>query len=471
MKIKNIFELNSDRLKFRGKPRLMKPIPTLLFFGVIFLFSISCKREKVVGISGYPLHQPPNGGKPNIIFVLGDDVGYEMPTFDGGQSYNTMHLDSLAANALVFTQCNATPLCSPSRVELLSGLYNFRNYMKYGWGAYDTTYTSYAKVLQQNGYKTCVVGKWQLDGASLGIENTGFDSFCVWDESNSVWAQSHYRSPRLYANSGVLTSIMTAGQYSEDITADYAYNFIDQNKDKPFFIYYSFNLVHSPHQPTPLDARFKEPYDDINLEDTTYIGSMTHYMDIKVGALINKLKSDGLDKNTIIVFAGDNGSQADYHSRFNGQLVQGQKGLTTQYGTHVPLFVYWPGHIAPGTDNNLVDFTDFYPTFLDMAGVINRPAKVDGVSFYPQLFGNNSSARSWIYCYFDPFPLKFATFSVTNPISYAQDADYKLYKTGNKAGNFYHFTADLKEKRPLTQLTSSEVAIKQKLQAALNNYQ
>src|ERR1700733_12839940 len=265
----------------------MKPIPTLLFFGSLLLFSVSCIKDKFTMVSNAG-HQP-KVVKPNIIFILGDDVGYEMPTFDGGQSYDTRHLDSLAANGLVFTQCNATPLCSPSRVELLSGLYNFRNYEKYGWGTYDTTYASYAKVLQQNGYKTCVVGKWQLDGANLGIENTGFDSYCVWDESNSVPPLSHYRSPRLFENSGVLTSTMDAGQYSEDITADFTYNFIDQNKNNPFFIYYSFMLVHSPHQPTPLDARFTQPYDDITLDDTTFIGSMTHYMDIKVGALIIKL--------------------------------------------------------------------------------------------------------------------------------------------------------------------------------------
>src|SRR5436305_1855358 len=102
-------------------------------------------------------------------------------------------------------------------------------------------------------------------------------------------------------------------------------------------MYYSFMLVHNPFQPTPMDASFQTF--DGSLSDTTYIGSMTHYLDLKVGALMNKLKADSLDQNTIIVFAGDNGSQVNYHSLFNGKLVKGDKGRTTEFGTHVPLFV------------------------------------------------------------------------------------------------------------------------------------
>jgi len=434
---------------------------------VVLFLSFSCKKNSVTAIStNYPpVNNVPR--PPNIIFLLSDDVGYEMPTFDGGQSYNTTHLDSLAANGMVFTQCRATPLCSPSRVELLSGLYNFRNYLKYGWGTYDPAFISYANVLQNNGYKTCVVGKWQLNTQNFGIQNVGFDNYCIWDEGNA-YAGPTYKNPTIYEDIGVLTSQMNYGKYTEDITGDYAMNFIDHNKDRPFFLYYSFLLVHSPFQPTPLDPSFRTEFDK-NFTDTTYIGSMTHYLDLKVGALINKLKADGLDKNTIIVFTGDNGSETSYHSRFKGKLVKGAKGTTWEFGTHVPLFVYWPGHIAPGINNNLVDFSDFAPTFLDMANVTNKPAGWDGVSFYPQLFGNDGPARTWTYCYYDPFPYAIVTQPVSKPMSYAQDTAYKLYKTGVKSGNFYHFTKDLNELKPLSDshLTPEQVAIKQKLQGAL----
>jgi len=444
-----------------------------LLLGIALLFlSYSCKKNSVTAPPHH--HGPANNNPltPNIIFILGDDVGYEMPTFDGGQSYNTTHLDSLAANAMVFTQCRGTPICSPSRVELLSGLYNFRNYLKYGWGTYDPSYTSYAKVLQNNGYKTCVVGKWQLDNANLGIESVGFDNYCVWGEANTFTGPL-YKSPRLLTETGVLSSMMNQGKYSEDITGDYTMNFIDNNSDKPFFLYYSFMLVHNPFQPTPLDAAFQTSFDG-NLSDTAYIGSMTHYLDLKVGALMTKLKADSLDKNTIIVFAGDNGSQTNYHSRFKGKVVRGDKGYTTEFGTHVPLFVYWPGYIAPGINNNLVDFSDFAPTFLDMAHVTNKLPGLDGVSFYPQLFGQDGPVRTWTYCYYDPFPHPIPNQPhISKPISYAQDTAYKLYKTGGKSGNFYHFTKDLGEAFPLSdsQLTPEEVAIKQKLQAALAGLQ
>ncbi len=438
---------------------------TLILGLVLFSLNYSCKKNKIA--------VPPDGGvttrtsgPPNIIFLLADDMGYEMPTFDGGESYNTSHLDSLAANSMVFTECHATPICSPSRVELLSGLYNFRNYLQYGWGVYDTQYISYAKVLQNNGYKTCVVGKWQLSDWAIGLENVGFDNYCVLNPSGNL-----YRSPTLLDEFGKLPQSVTQDKYSEDITGNYALNFIDQNKDKPFFIYYSFMLIHVPDQPTPLDPNFQS-FDD-NTSDTTYIGSMTHYLDLKVGALMSKLKADGLDKNTIIVFSGDNGSQGNFHSIYKGKEVAGEKGRTTELGTHVPLFVNWPGHIMPGINNNLVDFSDFGTTFLDMANVKNKPPG-DGVSFYPQLFGSGGTPRSWVYCYYDPFPLdKPGGEPQTQPISFAQDTAYKLYKTdrmGTKAGQFFHFTVDLEELNPLqdSQLTPAQIAIKLKLQAALN---
>src|SRR6185503_8464171 len=127
---------------------------TLLLAVILMFFGFGCKKDKPV------ISTPPGGGgvrtsgPPNIIFLLADDMGYEMPTFDGGSSYNTSHLDSLAANSMVFTQCRAEPKCSPSRVELLSGLYNFRNYLRYGWGVYDRYFTTYVKLLHNHGYKT-----------------------------------------------------------------------------------------------------------------------------------------------------------------------------------------------------------------------------------------------------------------------------------------------------------------------------
>jgi arylsulfatase A len=442
----------------------MNTKPILLLGIVLFCLTYSCQKNKITAI-------PPAGGTvtrtsgpPNIIFVLADDMGYEMPTFDGGSSYNTTHLDSLAANAMVFNQCRATPLCSPSRVELLSGLYNFRNYLKYGWGHYDPDYPTYASVLKKNGYQTLAVGKWQLANWDIGIPALGFDSYCLLDPTGNM-----YKSPTLQDETGFLRGTDTHNKYSEDITSQYAFNFIDNNRDKPFFIYYAFSLIHEPDQPTPLDGNFLTFDEDLN--DTTYIASMTHYLDIKVGALISKLKADGLDKNTIIVFSGDNGSMENYHSMYKGQMVRGEKGFTVEFGVHVPLFVYWPGHIMPGSNNNLVDFIDFAPTFLDMANVTNKPT-MDGISFYQQCFGQNTNVRQSLYGYFNPFPIAQPPHAQTSPITYAQDTAYKLYKTDAmefRAGKFYHFTQDLGEYYPLndSQLTPAQIAEKQKLQAAL----
>jgi arylsulfatase A len=450
-------------------------VPLIIAFGLLSL-TYSCKKDETGATSNNgittkthnaPSHRWPTArpGPPNIIFVLADDMGYEMPTFDGGSSYNTTHLDSLAANSMVFNQCHGTPLCSPSRVELLSGLYNFRNYLTYGWGHYDGSFITYPTVLEQNGYKTCVVGKWQLANYVPGITTMGFDNYCIRDDNGYM-----YRSPIIYQDGSYIKGAATNNQESEDIVGNYAYKFIDENKDKPFFMYYSFSLIHQPDQPTPLDANFLS-FDE-NVDDTTYIPSMTHYMDIKVGQLINKLKADGLENNTIIVFTGDNGSMENYHSIFRGQMVRGEKGFTVEFGTHVPMFVYWPGHIKPGSNDNLVDFIDFAPTFLDMANVTDKPT-MDGVSFYQQCFGLNTNVQQARYGYFNPFPIPGQPRAQTTPITYAQDTAYKLYKTDaieNRAGKFYHFTKDLGEYHPLSdsQLTPAQVAEKLKLQAVLN---
>jgi len=453
-----------------------------LIFGLITVFFYcGCRKSPVnVNHGGGGDTVVTQKGPPNIIFFVANDMGYEMPTFDGGGSYNTSHLDSLAANGMVFDQCWATPNSSPSRVELLSGVYNFQNYLTWGWGNYNPLYVSIAQSLQYKGYKTSVVGAWDLNNANVGINIVGFNDHCVWGET-TLFSGFLYKNPDLYENGLVLPSAATQGKYSEDIISQHAMNFIDSNKNKPFFIYYSFLLVHKPFQPTPLDASFSSfnapsPTFDDTYSDTSYIASMTHYLDLKVGAIVSKIKKLGLEKNTIIVFTSTNGSAPGYHSLFNGKQVMGEKGQTTKLGTHVPLLVYWPGHIAPGSkSHNLVDFTDFYPSFVDMATSLNKPPGLPGISFYPQLFGFSGSARSWTYCYYDPYPVinPYIPENTTTPVSYAQDKEYKLYKTGNKAGNFYHFTVDPEEVQPIqdSQLTATEVSVKQKLKTALNGLQ
>ena len=182
--------------------------------------------------------------KPNIIFILGDDIGYKTLTVNGGNSYSTPHLDSMARNGMNFTQCHSSPLCSPSRFMLLTGKYNFRNYTE--WGNMDTSQKTIGNMFKDAGYKTACFGKWQLNGGDFSIHQFGFDSYCVWDAVDPNISGARYKSPKIYTNGRFVADSLINGKYGEDIFSDSVINFIEQNNSVPFFIYYPMVLAHEP---------------------------------------------------------------------------------------------------------------------------------------------------------------------------------------------------------------------------------
>ncbi len=442
-----------------------KSIRTHIFFFVLsLLLIIGCKKSENL-ING-------NGGggelpeKPNIILILGDDVGYEVPTCDGGQSYQTPNIDMMAQQGIRFTQCHSSPLCSPSRFMLMTGKYNFRNYTQ--WGVMDLSQKTIANMLKAAGYTTCVSGKWQFDGGDASIHTFGFDKYCVFnpylDYSDDAGKGSRYKDPTIYQDGSYLPAEKTLNQYGEDIFANYLMNFIDSNKTRSFFAYWPLNLCHSPFTPPPDNAQFPNWYP--LRSNTAFFPYMVKYMDKKIGQLIDKVKSLGIDKRTVIIFiGGDNGTSWEISSRFNGMYIQGGKAKTTEYGTHVPLLIYWPGTAGTGIINDdLIDFTDFLPTIADIAN-ISKPFSygiLDGTSFYPQISGRAGEPRSWIFTHFQSHPDK-----PTPLFRYVQNKTYKLYE---RNGAFYNTVNDINEKYPITDsaLTNEERQIKQEFQTVLN---
>jgi arylsulfatase A len=430
-----------------------------LSVSVVFFFS-SCKKNLK------DIDNTTNEPKPNIIFIVGDDVGYEVPAVNGGISYSTPNIDKLAQNGMRFTQCRSAPLCSPSRFMLLTGKYNFRNYTT--WGVMDQGQRTSANMLKDAGYATCYAGKWQLDGGDQSIHTFGFDKYSVWlpfkvcpEEAEG----SRYKSAKIYEKGAYLPDSETLNKYSEDHFADYLLNFIDSNSSKPFFVYYAMILSHTAFSPTPDDPEYatwdSNPYNS----DTAFFPSMVKYMDKKIGLLIDKLKTLGIENNTIIFYVGDNGTQREITSLFKNKSIRGAKGQTIEYGIHVPLLCKWTGKVAAATINNdLVDFTDFLPTLADMAN-IPKPVNygiLDGTSFYPQLKGSQGNTRNSMFTYYNPNICEG-----NEPIQrYSQDSIYKLYETGA----FYKFANDLFEKKPLpdSSLTLEQKQIKQNLQNVLN---
>lgn len=402
-------------------------------------------------------YDSPSVSKPNIILILADDLGYEVPTCDGGQSYSTPNLDRMAAGGIRFTNCNSTPLCSPSRVELLTGKYNFRNYGK--WGVLDTANRTFANMLKRAGYKTLVSGKWQLAGGDASIRKFGFDDYAVYDPfDTTIGKGSRYKDPSVYTKGTLVPRKYLKNAYGDDIFTTKVLDFIDSNKTKPFFIYFPICLVHYPFCPTPDDPEFAGWDPSRGNADARFFPSMIKYLDKKVGQVMNKVDSLGIGSKTIVIFVGDNGTDGRITSEWENTSVKGGKSKTYYTGTHVPMIVWGPGGITPGVVNDqLVDFTDFLPTFADMAhiGLPTTFGPLDGVSFYPSLVGRPTNLRQWMFCNYDQNEQ-----GERHPIQrWVWNTTYKLYDTSYL---FYNIHNDNYELTPLppADITPEESVIK-----------
>lgn len=386
----------------------------------------------------------PQVKRPNVILILADDLGYETMNVNGGQSYKTPNIDRLSSQGMRFEHCYAQPQCTQSRVQLLTGMYNVRNYVNFG--TLDTSQVTMAQLFRNAGYTTGVVGKWQLGKNRDNPDQLGFDDYLLWQvtapRADSSGRDTRFSQPELDLN-GKLINYMS-DDYGPLVINDYSLDFIERNsnKDKPFFLFYSMLLTHCPFSPTPDSPEWIA--DDSSVMtykgQANYFDDMVSYMDKMVGNINAKLEELGIAENTLVIFTGDNGTDTPIVSRFQGRDVAGAKTQTIDAGTRVPLIAKWPGVINPGsTNSDLVDFTDFMPTMLG-AGNIAVPDSldVDGVSFLPQLKGENGTPRKWIYSWY-LHPMK------KEPRIYARDHRYKLYSTGE----LYDVPNDYLELHPL----------------------
>ena len=393
-----------------------------------------------------------------MVLILVDDYGYECVGANGGGSYKTPNVDRLAATGMRFTHCYVQPLCTPTRVQLMTGIYNVRNYIHFG--LLDPQQTTFGQLLKGAGYSTCIVGKWQL-GRSVDLpKHFGFDEHCLWQLS---------RRPPRYANPGLEINgkelDYNNGEYGPDIVNDYALDYVARKKDQPFFLYYPMMLTHSPFQPTPDSADWdaKAKGEQVNQKAQHFI-DMVAYTDKLVGKLVDKLNALGLRDNTLILFTGDNGTGRGITSQLGEGKIDGGKGSTTDAGMHAPLIANWPGVIPAGkVSSDLVDSTDFLPTICQAAGVA-APAelKIDGRSFLPQLRGETGTPREWIYCWYAPDG------GAEADREFARNQNYKLYRDGA----FYDVREGDADKKPLmsSSLDADTLAAKKILQAALDKY-
>ena len=404
--------------------------------------------------------------KPNIVLIMADDVSWEAFGCYGAEDYETPNIDKLAANGIQFSHGYSTPICTPSRVKIMTGQYNFRNYTHFGYlNPKDKTF---GNLMKSAGYKTAIAGKWQLNGlyhkAEGHNDNTrpvkaGFDEYCLWQLTVGVKKNGKDMSERFWSapleQNGKLLSVQdNAGKYGPDIMSDFVCDFIERHQDEPFFVYYPSVLVHDPFVPTPdtigdapRTQAANHPPKSMAAQKENFV-AMVHYLDKIVGKIVAKLEAVGQLENTIILFTADNGTHPSITSGWNGQNIRGGKGSTTDMGTHVPLIASWKGHSPKGAVlDDLIDFTDFYATFAEAAGMgLGADDPIDGRSFFPLLNGEKSHPRDWVLMHYQPY------WGERPGSQYVRDERFKLYRDGR----FFNVPNDLKEVADLSKGQAGE---------------
>ena len=398
----------------------------LLLPATVLLFS-ACQSKK---------DESKEPQKPNIVYILADDLGYGDLSCYGQTHFKTPNIDKMASEGMLFTQHYAgTSVCAPSRSSLMTGQTTGHTPIRGNkevkpegqWPIPDSTFTM-AEMLKQAGYVTGGFGKWGLGypGSEGEPNKQGFDEFFGY---NCQRLAHNYYPAYLWDNEQKVMLEGNTGdqfaQYAADTIHQRALQFIEKNKDKPFFLYYPSTI---PHAELLLPEKYKKNYEGKFLPEKSFKGAepgdpgfrtgsygtqpeshaafaaMVTHLDKQVGDVLNKLKELGLDKNTIVIFTSDNGphleggADPDYFDS-NGPL-RGYKRDLYEGGMREPMIAWWPGKIQAGSKTDHVSaFWDVMPTFAELVGA-TTPSYIDGISFLPTLLGK-SGQKEHDYMYWE----------------------------------------------------------------------
>ncbi len=320
---------------------------------------------------------------PNVILILTDDQGWGDLSLHGNPYLSTPNIDSLALNGAQFENFYVQPVCSPTRAEILTGIYAARlgvTGTSEGRERFDSEATTIADLLQQNNYRTAAFGKWH-NGMQPPYHplNRGFDEF--YGFCSGHWG--NYFDPVLEKN-GALTK--GKGFIIDDLT-NHGLSFIEQNKDQAFFLYLPYN---TPHSPMSVPDRWWQKFKDMDIdsehpqkakekiEHTKAAYALCENIDWNVGRMMKKLRDLNLIENTIVIYLSDNGPNGD---RWNGGM-KGRKGQTDEGGVKVPFFIQWKNHIPANTKiQAIASATDIFPTITSLANVNDKGiGQKDGIS-------------------------------------------------------------------------------------------
>ncbi|MGY6647700.1 arylsulfatase [Wenyingzhuangia sp. IMCC45574] len=326
--------------------------------------------------------------QPNVILILTDDQGWGDLSLNGNIKIKTPNIDKMAQHGAVVKRFYVNSVCSPTRAEILTGRYHVRSGVystSEGGERIDLDEKTIAEVFQENGYKTAALGKWHSGTQGPYHPNSrGFEEF--YGFTSGHWGS--YFSPMLDHNGEIVKG---DGFLPDDLT-NHALDFIETNKDKPFFLYVPYNTPHSPMQvpnkwwdkfkdtDISVDHRYKQK-EDIEFTKAAY--ALCENIDWNVGRINDKLKSLELEENTIVIYLSDNGPNG---YRYNGGL-KGKKGKTDEGGVRVPFIIDWKGVIPSGkTIKHIAGSIDLLPTLADLTNIkLNTPKPLDGKSIKPLL--------------------------------------------------------------------------------------
>jgi arylsulfatase A len=392
---------------------------------------------------------------------MADDMGYECLSCNGSTEYLTPNLDRLAAEGIRFEHCYSQPLCTPSRVKIMTGQFNYRNYEDFGY--LNPNQKTFGNLLKDAGYATCIAGKWQLNGLNRTNEGNqdvnrpfhfGFDEYCLWQLHHRKKDGERFADPLITQNGKDLPR--TPDLYGPQVFADFISDFINRKAGQPFFIYYPMVLVHDPFVPTPDSPEWTDPsrrYEN----DTAYFSDMMAFTDKIIGQLESKLKEKGVWENTLFIFTADNGTHTSVISSTNYDTVKGGKGSSKNTGNHVPMIISWPQKMeGKRVSESLISFADVLPTLCEVAGVAPSKYVTDGKSFLPVITGNNE-IQDEVFIHYSP---RWGNFKSNR---WVMDTEYKLYQDGS----FFNTASDTLEKKPLLNISEKEQIIKEKFQTIL----
>ena len=341
--------------------------------------------------------------KPNLVFIMVDDLGPEWISAYGGEGIETPNIDKLAAGGMKFNNAYSMPQCTPTRVTLLTGQYPFRHgwtnhWDVPRWGAgchFDPARNvTFARQLKKAGYVTAIAGKWQINDFRVQpdiLRAHGFDAWSMWTggEGGNPVSNERYWNPYVYTDKAA--SKTYAGAFGPDLYNDFLVDFVHRNKSKPMLIYYPMALTHGPLVHTP-----HEPFAETKMEKHR---AMVRYTDYLVGKLVKAFDDAGIRGNTIVIFTTDNGTAGGISGRMNGRTIRGGKAKLTENGPRQPYIVNGPGLVPAGAATDaLTDFSDLLPTLCELAGApLPDGVTLDGKSLASVILGKDADGpREWI---------------------------------------------------------------------------